>query len=420
MASYSDALEMVLENVRPMGVEEKPLLRSAGQVLWEDVHSDIRLPQADISGPDGYAVRSADIRGASRSNPVTLKITGTLRAGYMPRRKVVFGTAVRIMTGSVVPDGADCVVRFEDTDEPGNKNGPNPDSPSKVKIYVELPPRANIRPSGANVKKGALVLRKGVLIGPTQISALSSIGRAKVGVVRRPVIAVIATGDELVSSGKLPLAKSYNSNAGAVASLIAHYGGIPKIMGIARDRESSLREKIGDAVSGADAVITSGGVSKGDYDLVRLFLEKTGSVLFSTIRMGPGGAVAFGTIERPSGKNVESVPIFCLSGPPQGCLINCETLVRPALLKMRGLTRLAHPSVEATALDSIPNKMSMAFVKFTQLVETEGGYEVMLNLSEKVGILASLALANSFTIIPEGTIIKPGDRVQVLPLDWRT
>ncbi len=418
MLTYADAVEKVLENVRAMEAEEKPLTKCAGQVLCDDIYAGIRLPQVDISGPDGYAVRSADITGADRSRPVTLKVIGTLRAGYMPGKKVVSGTAVRIMTGSVIPEGADCVVRFEDTDEPDGKNGPNPRSPSKVKIYLELPAGANIRRAGANVRNGTLVLRKGSLIGPSQISALTAIGCTKVRVIRRPVIAVIATGDELVSSGKLPPAKSYNTNTAAVSALVAHYGGIPKVLGIARDNESSLVKKVGEAIRMADAVMTSGGVSMGDFDLVRLILQKKGKVVFSRIKMGPGGAVAFGTMKKSSGRKSVSIPVFCLSGPPQGCVINVETLVRPALLKMRGLTELDHPLVEAVALDAIPDKMASNFVRYTDLQKTKDGYTVTLNLAEKAGVLPSFAMANSLTILPAGSTVKAGDTVSVMPFDW--
>lgn len=420
MIGYSSAVKKVLEHVHSMGVEEKPLLQCVGLVLQEDVYAGISLPQADISGPDGYAVRSADIEGAGKPHPVTLKVVGTQRAGYLPGKKVVSGTALRIMTGSLVPEGADCVVRFEDTDEPGNKNGPNPANPSRVKIHVAVPKGGNIRRAGTNIRNGTLLLQKGTVIGPTQISALSSIGRAKIKVVRRPVIAVIATGDELVASERkrLPLAKSYNSNTATVASLIVHYGGIPKILGIARDRESSLVKKIDEAVNGADAIITSGGASRGDYDLVRLVMERKGEIIFSMIKMGPGKAVAFGTLRRPLMRMAAPVPVFCLSGPPQGCLINFETLVRPALLKMRGLTELAHPAVKAVALDSIPNKMASAFVRFTDLKETEDGYKVTLNPGGTAGVLPSLAIANSLTIIPERSTVQVGDTVEVLPFDW--
>jgi molybdopterin molybdotransferase len=235
------------------------------------------------------------------------------------------------------------------------------------------------------------------------------------------VVAIIATGDELIRPGNLLTAgKTYNSNTITIASLVKHFGGIPRILGIARDREADLVAKIRRGVK-ADAIITSGGVSKGDYDLVRLVLEKTGRLVFSRIRMGPGASVAFGTVERqnPNNGNVAvTVPVFSLSGPPVGCLINFETLVRPALLKMLGFRNLAHPSVEAIALNAVPRRAAMSFVKYTHLRETKEGYMVAFNDAEKMGMTASIAGANSLTIIPEGTVVEAGDKIRVLPLDW--
>jgi len=169
----------------------------------------------------------------------------------------------------------------------------------------------------------------------------------------------------------------------------------------------------------ADAIITSGGVSKGDYDLVRLILGKIGRLVFSRIKMGPGAAVAFGMIERqPSDDYSTTVPVFSLSGPPAGCLINLETLVRPALLKMLGFKNLAHPSVEAITLNAAPQRAAMSFVKYSHLKETKDGYQVTFNDAEKMGMTSSIAAANSLTIIPQGSNIKAGDKIRVLPLDW--
>jgi len=211
MIAYEEALKIVLKNITTLEAEEKSLLKCTGQVLAEEIYSDYRLPQTDISGPDGYAVRSADIRGAGRNKPATLRIIGTVRAGQVPVRTLKPGTAMRIMTGAIVPQGADCVVRFEDTDEPENKSGPNTANPVEVKIFVSLPPRSNIRPAGSNIEKGAHLLSKGAVLGPTQISALAAVGKNRVRVVRQPVVAVIATGDELIGLGKtLSLGKTYN------------------------------------------------------------------------------------------------------------------------------------------------------------------------------------------------------------------
>jgi molybdopterin molybdotransferase len=420
MLSYENAVETILDNVKRLDAVDRPLLDSFGCVTAEDVYADFDLPQLPVSGPDGYAVRSEDIKWASPHKPVVLSISGTARAGRVLKRTLNPGTAVRIMTGAVVPGGADCVVRFEDTDEPQDKNGPNNDNPSQVRIYVKALPGDNIRPAGSNVQKGTLIVPEGTLIGPIYISALAAIGKKSLEVVRRPVISIIATGDELISPGTpLTPGKTYNCNAAAIASLVTHYGGIPKILGIARDSEAALISKIRRGMK-SDAIITSGGVSKGDYDLVRLVLGKIGKLVFSRIKMGPGAAVAFGTVERYAANNGNTtMPIFSLAGPPAGCLINFETLVRPALLRMLGCLTVSHPSVEAITLDSVPRKMKMSFVKYTYLQETKNGYEVTFNNAGKAGMTASMAAANSLTIIPEGSAVKAGDKIQVLPFDWR-
>lgn len=354
MISYADALKTVTENINLMPVEDKIITQCAGQVSAEDIYSNYSLPMTRTGGPDGYAVRAKDISVADKDHPVILRIIGTIRAGFLPKKSIIPGTAMRIMTGSAVPDGADCVVRFEDTDEPGGKNGPNPNPPSKVKIYVALKHGENIRPAGGNVSKGTQVMPKGTAIGPAQISVLAGIGKTRIKVYRRPVFAIIATGDELINNTQqLSPGKSFNSNSAAIASLVNHYGGIPRVLGIARDRESSLSIKIRQALS-ADAIITTGGVSMGDYDIVRLFMEKNGKLLCAKLRMGPGASFAFGLIKSPP-KNT-FIPFFGLAGPPIGALNNFETLVRPALMKMMGFRNIEHPVIEAIADDDVPVK----------------------------------------------------------------
>lgn len=412
-----EALVEVLNHVSTLEAEEKPLLSALGQVVAEDVRSPYGLPMLDMCGPDGYAVRSEDIRRANPENPAVLKIAGRVRAGQVPRHHVGPGEAMRVMTGSPVPDGADCIVPFENTDEPAGKNGPSCDEPSYVKIYRAEKSRANIRPAGNNVAKGALVLPRGSSIGPAQISALATIGRSTVKVIRRPRVAVISTGDELISL-KSPLrpAKSYDCNGAALASLVGHYGGIPQMLGIARDKEGSLEAKLRSGM-GADAIITSGGVSKGDYDLVRLVLGKMGRVVLSRISMGPGASFAFGLVDRgEGGGSVAAVPVFGLSGPPIGCLTNFETLVRPALLKMLGFGELEHRALDAVVEDSVWGKKPMAFVKWAHL-DRSGG-RVTLNGSDKLGPLGAMATANCLAIIPPETVVKQGDVIEVLPLDW--
>jgi molybdopterin molybdotransferase len=420
MTTYEEALKIIAAYTQPLDVQEQHLFDSIGYLLAEDVNATGDIPQTNRAAPDGYAVRAADIESATKENPVVLRILGTVRAGFVSKKQVRPGTAMRIMTGSVVPDGADCVVRFEDTDEPGQKNGPNPGNPQIVRIFVAEKTGSNIGTVGHNVRKGSCVLSKGSLIGPAQLSSLTAIGKEKVRVFRRPLVAVIATGDELVHLGHpLSPGQVYNSNARSVAAAVARFGGIPKLLGIAKDRESSLSAKLRKALK-ADVIITTGGVSKGDYDIVRLLIGKMGKVLFSTITMGPGASFAYGILDSFSkrGDKIQK-PNFALSGPPSGALINCETLVRPGLLRMRGFQDVRHPTVLAKSTDSVSRKMNKSFVRWTYLIQTENGFQVTLNPPAGSGSFANMASANSLTIIHQGVTINTGDLVEVMPLDWQ-
>jgi molybdopterin molybdotransferase len=419
MDNYQDALEKVLEYIHILDIEDKPLFDAIGQVLAEDVYSDFDLPLKDQAMPDGYAVISSDIAGASEENPISLNIIETVRAGYLPKNRVKSGTAIRIMTGAVMPEGADCVVRFEFTDEPGNKSGPNINNPTEVKVYKAVAAGVGISGKGINVKKDTLVLSKGITIGAAQISVLATIGKTKIKVFRRPVIAVISSGDELIEPGQpLSPGKSYNCNEMAIASLVSHYGGIPKVLGIANDNEKSVSDEIKRGMS-ADAIITSGGVSRGDFDLVRSVLNRLGEVVFTRVEVGPGASVSFGYVNKENEKTgTMKIPVFALAGPTVGCLINFEMLVRPSILKMMGKSNIAHPVVQAIAKDAVPAKIPMTFTRWSKLEKVNGGYSVELNRIEKAGMLSTIGMANALTIIPRGTEVKEGDSIPVFPLDW--
>lgn len=416
-----EALNIILENVCPLDATDKRLSLCAGLAAAESVYADMDWPRTDIAGRDGYAVRSQDIVQATPGKPALLRITAAARAGRPANRVVKPGEAIRIMTASLMPRGADCVVQFEDTDEPGDKNGLVRESPSEVKIFTAMHPGANIWPSGNNIRKGSILLRKGTLIGPAQISAIASIGKTRLSVIRRPQVAIIATGDELVRpGGKLTDGKIYSSNSAFVAALVSHYGGEPKILGIARDREDALIAKIRRAMA-ADAIITIGGVSKGDFDLVRPVVAKTGRVLFSGIRMMPGKATAFGIVRTVSASDAQkAIPVFCLSGPPTACLINLETLVRPALLRMAGMADVHRNAVEAVALETVRNKRSMALAMLVSLQTINGAYHARFNISGNGSMQASLAAANAFSLLPEGTGVKAGEKIRVHLLNWNS
>jgi molybdopterin molybdotransferase len=414
MVTYSEALEIILNNIQPSGVEEKSVVDAEGQVLAEDVYAEYDFPLTDIASPDGYAVIAKDIEKAAKNNPVILHIIETVRAGVLSQKTVTPGTAIRIMTGSVIPQGADCVVKFEDTDEPENKNGPNPNNPALVKIYVSQEPGKYIQKAGVSLKKGALLVKRGVVIGPAQLIPLLTSGTNRVKVVRRPRVAIISTGDELIKIGD-PLApgQAVNSNEAVLRSLVSHAGGIPQVLGIARDTEKSITAKLQKALA-ADMILTSGGVSRGDYDLVRTVLGKMGKVLFSHIKNGP--AFVFAVVEKPAdGDSRTTIPVFGIGGPPLGTLIEFERLIRYGLLKMRGVQEITHPSIEAICDESIAGIKALSPIRWTILRQTATGYSV--GQSDAVG-LAQRATANSLTIIPIETVLRAGDKVQVLPLDW--
>ena len=417
MPSYQDAISLILNNTITLAAEKTPLSSCLGRVCAEDIFSKMNLPQRASCGPDGYALHAADIATADKDNPVTLQIGETVRAGILPQRRVARGEAARVMTGSVLPQGADCVVRFEDTDEPAGKSGPNLNLPATVRFFISAKAGEGITPAGAVVKRQSLLIPKGTVIGPAQISALIAIGRTEVKAIRRPVIAVIATGDELIAPGKpIQPGKTYNSNTSALAAAITQHGGIPKLLGIARDNKAAVLRKINQGLA-CDAIITSGGASKGDFDFVRLALDEIGKVVFATLDVAPGRAAAFGVAFRKTGnKKRSSVPVFIMAGPPTGCLINFETLVLPAMKKMMGYNDVTHPEVEAEAVDSFSARGPFAFALWTQLEKTADGYRVRLNTSSGAGFLSAMASGNSLTILPKGANIKPGDRIKVLPV----
>jgi molybdopterin molybdotransferase len=415
MTTFQETLKIVLDKIPILDIEQKPPAECLGQVLAEDICSRFDLPTLDSAMPDGYAVRSEDIVNASRTNPVVLRIIDTARAGGISNKEVVPGTAIRIMTGSVVPAGADCVVRFEDTDEPDNKCGPNPGNPTAVKIYISLKSGTNIARAGTSTRRGTRILSCGKVLGIAQLSVITTLGIDSIKVYRRPRVSIISTGDELVSPGQpLSPGKSYDSNSLALTTLVSHVGGLPRFCGIAGDTEDSLQARIQSALP-ADVIITSGGASKGDFDLVRTMIKKNGQLHMARINIGPGASFSFGEYHcQPA----TSVPFFVLSGPSSGCLINFETLVRPAILKMLGYTDLKHPIIEAVAEDEIPGKRSMGLAKWTRLQKNNGRYSVVLNHSPEAGPMGTIVNSNSLTLIFEGEEVRTGDIVQVLPLDW--
>ena len=275
MLSVEEAYERIMASFAPLDAVEVPLLESLGQTLAEDVTSPLALPPLANSGMDGYALRGTDIAGASVDTPRRLPVIGIVAAGQLPTRPVEAGTAMRIMTGAPVPDGADTVVPFEETDEVQRKREGRP--LDEVAIFSEMPPGANVRPAGEDIRAGELVLEAGTVVRAAEVGVLASLGLDRVRVTRRPVVSILATGDELETAGTdLSGGKIYDSNSYSVAASVVACGGVPRLLGIARDNLDDLHAKLA-ACAGSDLVITSAGVSKGDYDIVKEVLEQRGS-----------------------------------------------------------------------------------------------------------------------------------------------
>jgi molybdopterin molybdotransferase len=412
MISVEEAQERLLSHVTVLGKEEVPILDSLGQVLAEDLRSAIDVPPLDNSAMDGYALQAKDTVGAQEGSPRLLRVIDTVAAGSITDKEVVPGTAIRIMTGAPIPKGADSVVRFEDTDETARQRG----GPiSQIGICVQAKEGQNIRRAGEDISKGTVVLSAGTIIRPAEVGVLASLGRSTVSAIARPVVAIVATGNELVEVGQpLPVGKIYNSNSYSVAALVRRYGGIPRVLGIALDSKDSLVAALRRGLD-ADMLITSGGVSVGDYDIVKEVLAQEGEIGFWSVRMKPGKPLAFGQI-----KGVDkTVPHLGLPGNPVSSMVTFEMFARPAILKMMGKRNLTKPTIEAVLEDRILNSDGRRV--FTRaIIERRGDkYFARLTGPQGSGVLTSMSLANGLVIVPEDVAeARPGDTIRVMMLDW--
>ena len=417
MISVEEALEKVLSYVEVLEPERKPILNCLGQVLAEGVYSTINIPPLDNSAMDGFALRAEDTRGATESSPRYLAVVGEVAAGSLPTNEVRPGTAIRIMTGAPLPEGADAVVRFEDTDETSRKSSKN--DLSQIGILCQAKKGLNVRCRGEDIAEGDLVLKKGEVLRPQEIGVLASLGRSAALVIRRPIVAVLATGDELIGVDQ-PLApgKIHDSNTYTIAAEVSRYGGIPKILGIGRDSVQSLTEKIDEGLD-ADMLITSGGVSKGDYDIVKDVLAERGEVGFWTVCMKPGKPLAFGVIKKVVGRKKKKVPHLGLPGNPVSSMITFEQFARPAILKMMGKKVLGKPAIQAIIDDDIVNTDGRRLFVRVNVTRRGGQYYASVTGPQGSGILTSMVRANGLAVIPESShAVKAGDTVEVQMLDW--
>jgi len=459
MLSVEEALERVLSEFHPLEPERVPILEALGRVLAEDVYADVDVPPHANSSMDGFAVRAADTAGAGRQSPVRLRVIADLPAGYVSQVDVTPGTAIRIMTGAQIPPGADAVVRVEDTaaaGEPLPQPLPSQGRGEWVDVFTTVPIGEYVRPAGEDVRRGELVLRRGTLIRPQEVGMLATLGRKEVLAIRRPRVAILATGDEVVEvDAPLAPGKIRNANSYSNAAQVIQYGGIPVMLGIARDQVQELTERIRAGLAqGVDLFLTSGGVSVGDFDVVKDVLAAEGEIHFWRVRIKPGKPLAFGRLsplphregqgegglcglwashphpnplpgrEREQfplphreGQG-EGVPLLGLPGNPVSVMVAFEMFARPAILKMRGLTAWERPTVIATLMDEIKHKDDRRHYLRVRLEEQDGEYRAYLTGEQGSGILSSMVRANALAIVPEEWSHAPaGARVRVMLLD---
>lgn len=395
LLTVEEALEGILSRIRPLAPREVPLLDAVGRTLAADAVADRDVPPFRNSAMDGYAVRGSDVGTA----PARLRVIGAVAAGSVPERPVGPGEAMRIMTGAPMPDGADTVVRVEDTD-----NGEE-----VVTVTAATPAGLSVREAGEDQRRGTTVLAKGAVLRPAEIGVLASLGVAKPRVIARPRVAVLSTGDEIADvSEPLRPGQIRDINRYSVAAAIWATSCGPWLRPIVRDTPEALRAALRDAME-ADAIVTSGGVSVGDHDWVKPVVSELGTLDVWAIAIRPGRPLAFGEL-RGDGR---AVPIFGLPGNPVSALLTFELFVRPALLKMSGRTKLHRPRTEARLLDALDKPAALRF--FARGIHDAAAGTVRLTGPQGSGILRSMSLANCFIDLPPGPHrVAEGETVSVI------
>ena len=400
MISADQALQIVLENVAPLGIERMSITAALGRILAEEIRSSRDIPGFDNSAMDGYAVRSADVAAASEANPVRLEVLETVAAGMMPSRRVAAGQAVRTMTGAPIAPGADAIVPVERTRAEGNA----------VDIMAVAEAGAFVRPRGEDLRRDELVMSAGKTLGPSDLGMLASLNRAMVDVWRRPRVAIVATGDELVDVDEVPAgAQIVNSSAYALAGAIREAGAAPVMLKVARDRPEEVRARLAEALA-FDVVLSTGGVSVGQFDHVKVVLDQLGMrQLFHGVAQKPGRPLKFGTI---GGR-----PIFGLPGNPVSTMVCFYLYVRPALLRMSGAAETGLPRAAVRCAADIKVAANLTEFVRVRLERREGQILAAPTGNQGSGILSSLSRADALLIGPaKENLLRAGDQATVLLL----
>lgn len=404
MLGVAEASAAVLARIRRLERESIKAERCVDRVLADDITARVSMPPWDNSAMDGYAVRSDDVKAASETTPIRLRVTGDIPAGRIPHQEVSVGEAMRIMTGAPVPKGADCVIRLEDTDR-GLRN---------VLIQAAAPSGRNVRFAGEDFRRGDTVLRESTALHPAHVGVLASLGISDVAVYGSPRVAIISSGDELVLADRYKEVeagrKIVSTNNYTLTALVEQSGGIPVDLGIANDSIASLREKF-ELARDCDLIITTAGVSVGEKDFTReAFTGLGGELVFWKVRMRPGAPLAFGFLD---GK-----PWLGLSGNPVSAMVTFLLFVRPVILKMLGHTLLFPGAVEARIEDDIATTAPLThFLRGILSTDGKGSYTARLSGSQSSGVMTALARANALIVVPEDVrAISRGDVVTAIPI----
>jgi molybdopterin molybdotransferase len=409
MIDVDEARARILAAFAPLPMVRAPLADVMGCVLSLDVIAGSSVPAFPNAAMDGFAVRARDTAGARPDQPARLRVVAEAAAGYASAAVVSPGTAVRIMTGAPVPDRADAVVRFEETAERANGHHCGPGN--TIAIYTAAQPGENIRPVGEDVHAGETVLTAGARVRPAEIGVLAALNRTRVSVHRRPRVGILATGDEIVDADE-PLGPGQirNSNAPMIAALVTRCGGEAVPLGIARDTEDDLRVRLGQA-NGLDLLLTTGGVSVGDYDLVKQVLQAEGRIDLWEVRIKPGKPLAFGCLGR--------TPVLGLPGNPVAAAVAFEQFARPAMRKMLGDRCLDIPTVIARLSGRIENRGGRRHYVRVAVAASPQGYIARVAGGQGSGVLSTLTKANGFLVIPEDlSAAEDGAMLPAQMLDW--
>jgi molybdopterin molybdotransferase len=402
-----EALSRVMKGAEPLAAQSVALESSVGFALAEDVVADVTLPPWDNSAMDGYAVRSNDVRGASASTPVRLTVARQIRAGDPPGALVGEGEAVRIMTGAPVPPGADSVVRVEDTDAEGESG--------IVQIVRDRDAEHNVRPAGQDMSPGELLLARGHTISPGSVGVLAAAGLDPVPVHRPASVAILTTGDELRGPDRFDDVRAGigipDSNGPLLAAMVAEGGGIPTRLGIAGDNPGALTERIEQAAE-ADVLVTIGGASMGEADLVKRVLDEMGYEHdFWRVRMRPGSPIGFGWLPRGTRRQ----PVFSLPGNPASAFVTFEVFVRPFLRRLGGHVSTERRRVSCRASAHLRTPAELTYFLRVAVDRTPHDATFRLTGSQGSGLVSGLAKTEGLAIISEDVSeIQEGDEVTVM------